>query len=234
MRGHLPLFLTMKTLNDYVVTGALYQSDTGPEAQVNDQVKLYLDTEAAPGLPEYVVGVIQHPITKVQCNSATSYDIEYDEADLDGALEYLRVSDVIDAEVITAYDVLEAALNVEIAARVAADAAQVQTGSFTNDTGGTTTVTIPAGCEFYTVYGTFTGTAGTRTIILDTTNAVVGAEIEIILALPETAAIIVDFRNATAGGTQLDTITTDTSGDDATVKFGFTTAWNKIVTQYPN
>ena len=31
-----------------------------------------------------------------------------------------------------------------------------------------------------------------------------------------------------------DTITTDTSGDDATFNLGFTTAWTKISTEYPN
>lgn len=118
----------MKTLNDYIVQGALYQADTGPEAQVNDQVKLYLNTEASPGFPEYVVGVIQHPIVKVQCNSATSYDIEYDEADLLGEAAFLVPGDVIDAEVITAYDVLEAALAAETLARIEGDAEAIDGG----------------------------------------------------------------------------------------------------------
>ena len=113
----------MKTLNDYIVQGALYQADTGPEAQVNDQVKLYLNTEANPGFPEFIVGVIQHPIVKVQCNSATSYDFEYDEADLLGAASLIGDSDVIDIEVITAYDTLETALNEEIARATAAEQA---------------------------------------------------------------------------------------------------------------
>jgi hypothetical protein len=109
----------MKTLRDYVVTNALFQADTGPEAQVGDQIRLYLDTEANPGFPEYVVGVIQHPISKVNCDSATSYVVEYDEADLDGAAALLRSQDVIDGVVVTATEVLDAALTAEIAARVA-------------------------------------------------------------------------------------------------------------------
>lgn len=205
-------------------------NDTGLEAQVSDQVTLFLDTDANPGFPESITGTIQHPIVKVECDSQTSYLIEYNEDDLDGAAALLRPQDVIDALVVSGVDVLAGVVDQEIAYRLA----QVQTGSFTNTTDETTTVTIPANCEFYTVYGTFTGTAGTRIIVLDTTNAVAGAQVEIIAEFPATAAIVVDFRNATAGGTQLDTLTTDTSGDNATAKFGFTTVWNKIVTQYPN
>lgn len=111
----------MKTLNDYTVNDALYQGDTGPEAQVGDQVKLYLDTEAVPGFPEFIVGVIQHPISKVNCNSATAYDIEYDEDDLLGAAAFIVPGNVIDAEVISATDVLEDALAAEIARATAAE-----------------------------------------------------------------------------------------------------------------
>lgn len=107
----------MQTLNDYVVSGALYQAGTGPEAQVSDQVRLYLDTDANPAFPEYIVGTIQHPIVKVQCDSATSYDIEYDEADLLGSASLIRPGDVIDAQVITAYDVLLARVE-DLEARV--------------------------------------------------------------------------------------------------------------------
>jgi len=92
----------MKTLNDYVVAGALYQGGTGPEAQVGDQVVLYLNTEANPAFPDSIIGVIQHPIAKVQCNEATSYDIEYDETDIDGAAAFIRPDDVVDSEVFVA------------------------------------------------------------------------------------------------------------------------------------
>lgn len=113
----------MKTLNDYIVNGALYQGGTGPEARVGDQVKLFLDTEAVPGFPEFIVGVIQHPIVKVQCDSATSYDIEYDEADLLGAASFIVPDNVIDAQLVLATDVLEDALNAEIARATAEEAA---------------------------------------------------------------------------------------------------------------
>lgn len=115
----------MTTLPDYVVTGALYRRDTDNEAQVGDQVKLYLDTDAIPGFPEFVVGVIQTPITKVQCNLATSYNIEYDEADLLGAVDILRVGHVIDAVSVSAAEVLADALDEEIEDREAAVAAEI-------------------------------------------------------------------------------------------------------------
>lgn len=96
----------MKTLRDYIVNGALYQGGTGPEAQVGDQIKLFLDTEADPGFPEFVLGVIQHPIVKVQCGAATSYVVEYDEADLLGAAALIRPGDVVDATIVSAVDAL--------------------------------------------------------------------------------------------------------------------------------
>ena len=111
----------MKTLRNYIVNGALLQADTGPEAQVGDQVQLYLDQDAHPSFPDYIVGTIQHPITKVNCDTATSYSIEYDEADLLGIVANLVVADVVDGVVVTAVEVLDAALAAETAARIAAD-----------------------------------------------------------------------------------------------------------------
>lgn len=95
----------MKNLH-YTIPGGLSQAETGPEAQVGDQVRLYLDTEANPGFPEYIVGVIQQPITKSQCEGTVSYVIEYNPADLDGAASLIRQGDVVDAVVITAVDAL--------------------------------------------------------------------------------------------------------------------------------
>jgi hypothetical protein len=223
----------MKTLRNLEIAGALYQGGTGPEAQVGDQVKLFLDTDSDPGFPEFVLGIIQHPIVKIHCSTKTSYSITYDENSLNGAADALVPDNVIDVTITSSFDLIQDNLEAETAARLAASAAMVQTTSFTNSTGNTT-ITIPAGCEIYTVYGTFTGAAGTRIIILDTTNAVAAAEIRFVAILPTTAAIVLDVRNATAGGTQVDTLITDTSGDDAMFTLGFTTVWNKISTDYPN
>ncbi len=88
----------------YTVIPALYQFEGGPEAQVGDQVKLYLDTEAQPGFPEFVTGIIQHPIVRV-CDG-TQYAVEYDPADLDGAAELLVTGNVVSALVVTAVDLL--------------------------------------------------------------------------------------------------------------------------------
>lgn len=88
----------MKTLQNYTVTGALYRSDTGTPLIVGNLVKIFLDTEAVPSFPEFIYGVIQHPIAKINCDASTSYSIEYDEAELGGSVEFLRVSDVIDVQ----------------------------------------------------------------------------------------------------------------------------------------
>lgn len=211
----------MKTLQDYIVDDRLYASDTGPEAVVGDQVKLFLDQEANPAFPEFILGIIQHPIVRVNCESSTSYVIEYDEADLLGSASLIRPGDVIDAIVITQLDNVLAVID-----------SQFQTTTFSNSTGNTT-ITVPEGCINYTVYGTFTGTASTRNIVLDLTNATAGCRLALNLDLPATDSIILSFRNATAGGTELDTLTTDISGDDAFIEFGFTTAWKKNHSQYP-
>jgi hypothetical protein len=110
----------MKTLRDYRVAGALYVNDTGLEAQVSDQVTLFLDTDAEPDFPVSIVATIQHPIIKVECGSMTSYVFEYNEADLDGAAALLRAQDIIDATVISGVTVVADELDDEIAARIAA------------------------------------------------------------------------------------------------------------------
>lgn len=93
----------METLS-YTVIPALYQSEGGPEAQVGDQVKLYLDTDAQPGFPEFITGIIQHPIVRV-CDG-TQYSVEYDPVDLEGAAELLVTGDVVSALVVSAVDLL--------------------------------------------------------------------------------------------------------------------------------
>jgi hypothetical protein len=115
--------MAILTLSAYVVTDRLYQYDTGPEAHVGDQVKLYLDQDSVPAFPEYIVGIIQHPITRVLCGTATSYEIDYDSADLDGAADALVPDNVVSAEIVSAVDILQGQLEDEVDAREAADAA---------------------------------------------------------------------------------------------------------------
>lgn len=111
-----------RRLRDYVATPALYQSAGGPQAQVGDQVRLFLDTEANPGFPESIVAEILSPITPIDCQARTSYLLEYDDADLDGAAAYIRPDDVVDAVVITQLSILAEELAAETDARIAADA----------------------------------------------------------------------------------------------------------------
>ena len=104
----------------------------------------------------------------------------------------------------------------------------------TNSTGNTT-LTMPLGISTYNVEVTFSGSAGTRIIILSTANAKDGDVINMTFINPTTSAIVEEVRNATSGGTLLDTTTTDTSGDDVFVSCKFNgTAWKLQCAQYPN
>ena len=101
----------------------------------------------------------------------------------------------------------------------------------TNSTGNTT---VTATASFYTERITFSGSAGTRVIILAVGSNTSGDVIDLSYLLPTTAAIVVETRNATAGGTLLDTITTDNTGDDAFCRCVFNgTSWEKQFVSYP-
>lgn len=114
----------MELLEDLIVEPALYQYDTGPEAQVGDQVKLFLDQDVNPGWPEFIFGTIQHPITKVNCETATSYNIEYDEADL-LVVSLLTTGAILSGTaVVSQIQVVANALDQEIADRIADAAAE--------------------------------------------------------------------------------------------------------------
>ena len=111
----------MKTLKKYTVTGGLFSGDGITPATVGDRVKLYLDTQAHPGFPTFIVGVIQHPVTPTQCGTAISYSIEYSAADLLGIVAYILVDDVISVSVSSELETVTSALAVETVARIAAD-----------------------------------------------------------------------------------------------------------------
>jgi hypothetical protein len=112
----------MALLENLIVEPALYQYDTGPEAQVGDQVQMFLDQEANPGFPEYIYGIIQHPITKVNCDTATSYNITYDVADLIVPDASLVIGDVLGGmTVIGQIQVVADELDDEIADRIQGD-----------------------------------------------------------------------------------------------------------------
>lgn len=97
----------MTTLTGYVVNPALYR-EVGIEAQPGDQVEIYLDQDRVPGFPEFILGTIQNPVTAV-CGG-TSYDIEYDEADLDGSgVEFIADDDIVSTVVVSEARVLFAA-----------------------------------------------------------------------------------------------------------------------------
>jgi len=109
----------MKILK-YKIAGALYQAETGPEAQVGDQVKMFLDTAANPELPEFVFGIIQPGIKKSGCcDDYTIYPIGYELEEFT-----LHGDDVLSVETTAAVDVVAEDLAAEVAARIAADSAE--------------------------------------------------------------------------------------------------------------
>lgn len=121
--------MAKKTLRNFQVAGALFVSPGGAEIAAGDEVRLFLNQVANPAFPEFVDGVAQNPITRVNLVSGgcvvegTSYTFEYEADDLDGAATVLNVCDVTDVSAIACCEVLRDALDDEIAARTAADTA---------------------------------------------------------------------------------------------------------------
>jgi hypothetical protein len=79
--------------------------------------------------------------------------------------------------------------------------------SVTNNSGNDS-VSMATGKRRHRVLATFGGSAGTRVIILPTTNREDGDVVEVVTFFPDTPDIIVEIRNATAGGTLLASFTT--------------------------
>ena len=119
--------MAKKTLRNFQVVGALFASPGGAEIAAGDEVRLFLNQVANPAFPEFVDGIAQNPITRVNLVSGgcvvegTSYTFEYEADDLDGAATVLNVCDVTDVSAIACCEVLRDALDDEIAARTAAD-----------------------------------------------------------------------------------------------------------------
>lgn len=93
---------------------------------------------------------------------------------------------------------------------------------------GDTTITPGVLCLEHTEVTTVTGSGSTtRVMVLATSNSpVAGARIRHRLALPATAEITIEWRNATSGGTLITSALTDGSGDDLVAEFYFDgTAW---------
>lgn len=121
--------MAKKTLRNFQVAGALFVSPGGAEIAAGDEVRLFLNQVANPAFPEYIDGIAQNPITRVNLVSGgcvvegTSYTFEYEADDLDGAATMLNVCDVTDVSARACCEVLRDALDEEIDARTAADTA---------------------------------------------------------------------------------------------------------------
>lgn len=99
--------------------GVLYVEGYAVAASAGDQVKIFLNQDANPGLPEFVLGVIQNPIR--ECGCETTYIIEYDEADLLGEATEITLGNYDHIETASCCEVVDLALQAEVAARIAAD-----------------------------------------------------------------------------------------------------------------
>ena len=110
----------MKTLI-YTVTGTLKQQGTGPDALVGDQVEMTLDTVLNSNFNESILGVIQHPIVTSECDSVTTYRIEYDPANIGGGITEISQAAVSDILVLSGVDALALVVEDETQARIAAD-----------------------------------------------------------------------------------------------------------------
>jgi hypothetical protein len=95
----------LTTVTKRVAEAVVCGSGTG-NMQPGDQAKMFLDTVAVPGLPEFIYGVVQVPVTSASiipddepCAVAgIAYIIEYDTDDLLGALAELRECDILTME----------------------------------------------------------------------------------------------------------------------------------------
>lgn len=118
----------------------------------------------------------------------------------------------------------------------ARDALRVQftRASAANDGTGSTTITLPAASRHHAVDLVFTGAPGTRIIVADTAGAITGDVLVLDYTLPATPDIVVELRNATAGGTLLDTLTTDATADSACIRLTYSgTVWQLNSALYP-
>ncbi len=93
----------------------------------------------------------------------------------------------------------------------------VGTLAFTNAAGNTTIT--PAGDSVWTTQATFTGAAGTRILIMDVAapGLTAGQTCSIFTSRTDGAGIVIEIRNATAGGTLLATIPDGTGGTTAKI-----------------
>lgn len=96
---------------------------------------------------------------------------------------------------------------------------------------GNTTVTVEALCLSHTEMTTFTGAGSTtRVMVLATSSRLLaGARLTHRLTMPATAAILIEWRNATSGGALITSYESDGSGDDVVAEFVWTgAAWSFV------
>lgn len=119
-----------------------------------------------------------------------------------------------------------------LATQAALNAAVLGLGNFTREAltssaTGNTNITRPSASRHHTAVVAVTGTAGTRTLSVLTTNAPnTGDTVLIVLNPVAVAALVLEVRNATSSGTLLQSITTTASGGAFFVALNYTgSAW---------
>lgn len=99
---------------------------------------------------------------------------------------------------------------------------------------GDSTITPSSTSQHHTEVVTISGSAGTRNFAVATTGRTAGDTCTVVLALPVTASILVNVRDASATGTVLAAITTDGSGEDCAIDLVYTgTAWVRSRVSFP-
>lgn len=123
---HFPFQIVAKKILSYPVVGVLY-SGPGIELAAGDEAIIYLDQSRNPNLPATIEGIVQAVtpgmvLTQSGCHAAgTTYAVQYESEDLDGAANSIAACDVTDISGKSCCTALRDALNQEIAARTAAD-----------------------------------------------------------------------------------------------------------------
>lgn len=119
-----------------------------------------------------------------------------------------------------------------LATQAALNAATLGLGNFTREAitssaTGNSNITRPSASRHHTAVIAITGTAGTRTLSVLTSNAPnTGDTVLLVLNPAAVAGLILEVRNATSGGTLIDTITTTDSGGAFFVALNYTgSAW---------
>jgi hypothetical protein len=146
-------------------------------------------------------------------------------------LTYLQAPVVIDCTIINPSS-FAGNYSVPLATQAALNAAVLGLNNFTREAltssaTGNTNISPATTSRHHTAVVTVTGTAGTRTLSVITSNSPNAGDTVLIVLLPgATSGVIIEVHNATSGGTLLTSYTTDTASQLQTIVLGYSgSAW---------